>query len=168
MCFCCTTTWINCKFIYIPSLLTLPPGYNDLNYTRCCHYKMPSIGPDIQVWCLFPKHLTFHVALNLILTRSQALLLLSECWPCCQQSLTEAHAPEPPRYMHRVFLLLKEIGLMRERENGRMASVDSGKGLRPAGECFTAHLKGNPVSSGFSSSCSCLWARVSHLSTLSL
>ena len=74
--------------------------------------------------------------------------------------------------MHRVFLLLKEIGLMREtvghifmgrreRENGRMASVDSGKGLRPAGECFTAHLKGNPVSYGFSSSCSCLWARVS-------
>lgn len=68
--------------------------------------------------------------------------------------------------MHRVFLLLKEIGLMRERENGRMASVDSGKGLRPAGECFTARLKGNPVSYGFSSSCSCLWARVSHLSTL--
>ena len=55
--------------------------------------------------------------------------------------------------MHRVFLLLKEIDLMREtvghifmgrreRENGRMASVDSGKGLRPAGKCFTAHLKG--------------------------
>lgn len=177
MCFCYTTTWINCKFIYIPSLLIVSPGYYDLNYTRCCHYKMPSTGPDIQVWCLFPKHLTFHVALNLILTRSQASLLLSEGWLCCQQSLTEAHAPKPPRYMHRVFLLLKETGLMREtvghifmgrREREEMASVDSGKGLRPAGECFTAHLKGSPVSDGFSSSCSCLWARVNHLSPLLL
>ena len=38
--FCCTTTWINCMYTYIPSLLSFPP--TSLHLTPLWHHRAPN------------------------------------------------------------------------------------------------------------------------------
>ena len=145
-------------------------------------YKMPSTGPDIQVRCLFPKHLTFHGALNLIWrfwleARRHfwwvRVALVAWAWQkrtllhphdtCIESSPPAPQRNRPGKGSCRP-CFRGELG---GRRNGITSSIDSGKGQGPAGECSTAHLKGSPLLAMASApavlACS---AGVSHLSSL--